>query len=160
MHYIFILVKAGENMDSTRVSRFDKIRLEIDMTCSQERNNLSICQVLEYLNRLVKSPGHTPVTIRYDPTDKPTIEIFREFFKKYPVQMPLIVEKLCDKLIEPNKGIKLSRTLNIRGLQSNERKKLNIRENRYRLKKWRIPFTKYGGKKKRTNRLKTKKNKK
>ena len=146
----FILVKAGENMDSTRLSSLDKIRLEIDMTCSQERNNLSICQVLEYLNRLVKSSGHTPVTIRYDPTDKPTIEIFREFFKKYPVQMPLIVEKLCDKLIEPNKGIKLSLLFS----NDPDRLKRSVRDNRYRIKRWHTPFFTSKGKKK--QRLKTK----
>lgn len=160
----FIIIKSSVSLNTQNFDFLRNIQLEIIMNCDYHPYNLSICEVLEHLKKYIdnlwfRSPEPILVKIQYD-SNNPTIEIFREFFKEYPVQMPLVVEELCNKLIEPNKGIKLSRTLNIRGLRSNERKKLNIRENRYRLKKWRIPFTKYGGKKKHTNRLKTKKNKK
>ena len=141
--------------------RLRNIVLTVNMNCQYDGYNLSICEVLNELKKRTGRPsiGRTKINIVQIPNGadvSPTINIFRNFLNENKLQFPVIVSQLCNTLVEPNKGVKISRMLNTR--IHPEPDPMRFRENRYRLKKWRIPFfTKYGGKKKQTNRLKTKK---
>jgi len=159
---LFILVKAGiitnDNIfkdEAFDISKLRTIRLDNKIHCEYDGYNLSICEVLKHFSHLYKLGGNNIIQIQSQPGSFLQYDMFKN------ITIP-IVDRIFNATLEKNTGFKASRhrifyPFHQRRLTTEKQTNLKSRGNRYRLKKWRIPFTKYGGKKKHAKRLKTKK---
>lgn len=154
---LFVLVKAGiitnDNIfkdEAFDISKLRSIKLDNKIDCEYNGYNLSICEVLKHFTHLYKLRGTKIITIQ-SPQGSHLLEY--NIFKN--TQMP-IVDKIFATLLEENIGFKASRykifhPFHRRVLTPGQRTGLKTRGNRYRLKKWAyIPYSKYGGKPRKT----------